>query len=539
MASIATGLESKTATAVGSVESTHEDDSFDSFEKAAAARVPEKYRGTDADKHDMSTLGHRQVLKRNFRFVTMLGFASTVMASWEILLPLFTFVLTDGGTPLLFWGFIACITGQTLVYASISEVASMSPTAGGQYHWVSEFAPPRLQKVLSYLTGWLLAIGWQVYLAGVCFMVGTIIQGLIALNVQDYVWHSWHGTLLTIAVIIFSIIFNTAFAHQLPMVEGAVLILHLAGFFAIIIPLWIMAPRGDPHTVLLDFANEGGWSSKGLSAMIGLTSPMSVLIGYDCSVHMSEEIYDASLTLPKAIMWSVVLNGSLAFVMGCTLIFCVGDLDSVLNTVTYEPFIQVFYNATQSYSGTNTMVALVIILLTACCISEVATASRQIWAFARDKGTPGWSWLARVSPGWNIPLHAVTVSLVVSSLLSCINIGSYTALNAINSLGGVAILTSYYITICCIIYRRLNGPPLPPRRWSLGKAGLWINIAALCFLTPIWFFAFWPLAKPVTATNMNWSSPMFCGTLIIAIAYYLIKARHEYVGPVMHVKRDE
>jgi choline transport protein len=48
------------------------------------------------------------------------------------------FVLTDGGTALLFWGFLACAIGQTAVYASLAEMASISPTAGGQYHWVSE-----------------------------------------------------------------------------------------------------------------------------------------------------------------------------------------------------------------------------------------------------------------------------------------------------------------------------------------------------------------------------------------------------------------
>jgi choline transport protein len=117
-------------------------------------------------------------------------------------------------------------------------------------------------------------------------MVGTIIQGLIALNVTDYVWHSWHGTLLTIAAISFSIIFNTVLAVQLPLIEGVVLILHLAGFFAIIIPLWVMAPHATAHTALLEFSNNGGWPSTGLSAMIGLTTPLSVLIGYDCSVHM-------------------------------------------------------------------------------------------------------------------------------------------------------------------------------------------------------------------------------------------------------------
>ena len=68
--------------------------------------------------------------------------------------------------------------------------------------------------------------------------------------------------------------------------EGMVLILHILGLFGIIIPLWVMAPRGEARVVLLEFTNFGGWSSNGLSAMIGLLSPMAVLVGYDCSVHM-------------------------------------------------------------------------------------------------------------------------------------------------------------------------------------------------------------------------------------------------------------
>ncbi|KAH8602283.1 amino acid transporter-like protein [Bisporella sp. PMI_857] len=500
--------------------------------------LPARYRGTEADKRDMLTLGKKQVLRRNFKFITMLGFASTVMASWELMLPLFYFVLYDGGPPDLFWGFIVVAIGMSLVYASIAEMASMSPTAGGQYHWVSEFAPPKAQKILSYTVGWLSAIGWQVYLAGVCFMVGTIIQGLIALNVEGYEWKQWHGTLLTIAVIVFSIAFNTVLASRLPLIEGIVLILHLAGFFAIIIPLWVMAPRAHPR-ILLEFTNNGGWSSTGLSAMVGLISPLSVLIGYDCSVHMSEEIQDASITLPKAIMWSVIPNAVLGFLMAVTIIFTLGDVDSVLYTATFQPFIQLFYNATGSYAATNAMTSIVIILLVSCCISEVATASRQIWSFARDRGLPGSLWLAKVTPRYNIPLRAVFVSLLVSSLLSLINLGSSVALNAINSLGGVSILSSYYVTISCLIWRRLKGAPLPPRRWSLGRFGLAINVAALVFLTPLWFFAFWPLATPVTAATMNWSSTMFVSTITFALIYYAVRAKNVYIGPVSHIKRDD
>ena len=202
--------------------------------------------------------------------------------------------------------------------------------------------------------------------------------------------------------------------------------------------------------------------------------------------------------MPKSIMWSVVPNALMAFIMGTTFVFCLGDLNSVLNTATGEPFIQVFYNATQSYAGTNAMTAIIVIMLTSACISEVATASRQLWSFARDQGLPGSGWLSRVSPGSNLPLRAISVSLVISTLLSLINLGSYVALNAINSLGVLSIMFSYFVTIGCLVWRRLYGAHLPPRRWSLGKFGLPVNIIALLFITPLLFFDMWPLAQPVT-----------------------------------------
>ena len=96
-------------------------------------------------------------------------------------------------------------------------------------------------------------------------------------------------------------------------------------------------------------------------------------------------------------MWSVAINASLGFLMAVTLVYTLGDVNSLFASVTRQPFIQLFYNATQSYAATNTMTAIVIVLLTACCISEVATASRQIWSFARDGGLPGSSWIAQVS----------------------------------------------------------------------------------------------------------------------------------------------
>jgi choline transport protein len=113
-----------------------------------------------------------------------------------------------------------------------------SPTAAGQYNWVSEFGPPKYQRFLSYATGWLCAIGYHTFLASICFMVGTIIQGLIIINNESYVAQAWHGTLLTIAVMAFAIIFNTVVAGKLPLTEGIAVIIHICGLFGVIVPLW-------------------------------------------------------------------------------------------------------------------------------------------------------------------------------------------------------------------------------------------------------------------------------------------------------------
>lgn len=122
-------------------------------------------------------------------------------------------------------------------------------------------------------------MGWQTGIASIAFLAGTQIQGLLVLNDATYNYQRWHGTLLVIAVSCFSVIFNTVASKQLPMVEGLVLILHVFGFFAILIPLWVLAPRTPAKVVFTEFSNNGGWPNLGLSCLIGLLSPVFTLLG--------------------------------------------------------------------------------------------------------------------------------------------------------------------------------------------------------------------------------------------------------------------
>lgn len=237
-------------------------------------------------------------------------------------------------------------------------------------------------------------------------------------------------------------------------------------------------------------------------------------------------------------LWSVLLNAILALSMAVTLVFCMGDPTSLLETTYGWPFIQLFWNTTQNYAATNILTCIIVFMYLACDVSLIATSSRQLWSFARDGGLPFSSWLSVVPPGWNLPIRSVVISFVITCALACINIGSTTALNAINSFAVVPVLASYMVTIGCLIWRRLYGEPLPARRWSLGAWGLSVNIVAILFLIPVFIFAFFPLATPVTAESMNWSSAMFGGTLLLAGIWYAISGKYGYIAPVALVKRE-
>lgn len=101
--------------------------------------------------------------------------------------------------------------------------------------------------------------------------MATQIQSLLILNDSNYVFERWHGTLLVVAAASIAILFNTLFAKQRPVVERVMLLFHICGFFAVLIQLWLLAPKTPTKVVFTEFQNNGDWSSMGLSALIGMT----------------------------------------------------------------------------------------------------------------------------------------------------------------------------------------------------------------------------------------------------------------------------
>jgi len=87
--------------------------------------VAEKWKGTEADQHDMLVIGRKQQLRRNFHLISLLGFGCNLICGWEINVTTLGMTLTNGGTAGMIYGFLLTIFGFTFVYASLAEMASM------------------------------------------------------------------------------------------------------------------------------------------------------------------------------------------------------------------------------------------------------------------------------------------------------------------------------------------------------------------------------------------------------------------------------
>lgn len=212
----------------------------------------------------------------------------------------------------------------------------MAPNSGGQYQWVSEFAPPSMQKSLSYAVGWSSTIGWIAGVPACAIQLAGMIQEMVAVKYPDTGFDkAWQVTLVMFAFIFFTVGFNIFAARQLPGTETGILILHIAAFVVFLVIFWATPASHTPASdVFGNFYNGGGWPTTGLSCLVGLTSPVWCFIGPDAGAHMSEELQDASLQLPRAMMWSIFLNGVMGITILISFCFCINNVQEFVNLVS-------------------------------------------------------------------------------------------------------------------------------------------------------------------------------------------------------------
>ena len=76
-----------------------------------------------------------------------------------------------------------------------------------------------------------------------------------------------------------SVIANTVIGVHLPQIQICVLVVHVLGFFALMIPLVSLSTHNPVSDVFTSFTDNGGWESQGLSFFLGLTGTAFAILG--------------------------------------------------------------------------------------------------------------------------------------------------------------------------------------------------------------------------------------------------------------------
>lgn len=150
-------------------------------------------------------------------------------------------------------------------------------------------------------------------------------------------------------------------------------------------------------------------------------------------------------------------------------------------------------------------------------------------------------------------MNSILVTVAISTLLALINLGSSLAMNDIVSMCVSGIYLSYLMVAILLFIRRISGDisrsndhedeiinvPGAKLVWGPfhcpGIIGTVINGFAVIYITIVVFFSFWPSLMDPTVKEMNWSILAIGATTLLAMLYYVARARHVYSGPVIEV----
>ncbi|KAI9665518.1 MAG: hypothetical protein M1831_001660 [Alyxoria varia] len=252
----------------------------------------------------------------------------------------------------------------------------------------------------------------------------------------------------------------------------------------------------------------------------------------------TEETRNAQTVIPLSMGVSTTLNGVLGFAMLIALMFCApAEIESTLDSETSYPFMSIYLHAVGSAAGATGMAIVVILTEIFATVGVVATASRMLWAFAREGGLPFSSYIARVDERTRLPLYAIGVTALINILLAIINIGSEVGFGAFISLIVASYYASFILSAAAMLHKRLT-TPASEMNWGpfrLYKWGVPLTVAAILYSTLGMFFSMWPTTVSPDIEEMNYCVLVFGSTLLFSMGFWLVYGRKHYTGPILEV----
>ncbi|RVX74378.1 hypothetical protein B0A52_01503 [Exophiala mesophila] len=274
-------------------------------------------------------------VKRNFNMLSILALGFNICASWVGIAASIAFAIAAGGTVSLLYGLLVVVFFNMCIALSLAELASVYPTAGGQYHFVSILSPKAYARAFSYTCGFSGVAAWIAISSAVTIAVSHGIVTIVLRWHPDFSPTHWQEFLMYQAINIYSFLHNLFLSKRNPLLYDFGFALSLSAFIVITICCPAVAKEhASSSAVWTNFVNSAASWPDGVSFFIGLTTPQFMLLGLDGALHMAEECLEPEKVVPKALIATVGVGGVTAFLFAISMSYCLTDLELVLNSPT-------------------------------------------------------------------------------------------------------------------------------------------------------------------------------------------------------------
>jgi amino acid transporter len=522
------------------------------------------------DAEDLKRLGYAQQLFRE------MGGFSNFAVSFSVISILTGAVLLYG-YGLKFAGPIVNTVGWPLVSiltltiaASMAELASAYPTAGGLYFWAFRLGG----RGWAWTTAWLNMVGQVTITAGInvaaaIYLIGAVtrianVPADSSVPVFGPVTNWYFQLFVMVLIMVPQVVINvygirlTARLNDFSVwwhIGGVVLIVVLMGFFAThrnpidflfrlvnsvnpldassaklpdgrIAPALVVGDWKIPSPLFALFpglAHVYGAAPFLLVFSLALLQAQWTYTGYDASAHMAEE----TMMARKNSAWGIFLSVGVSAVVGLVLLVVLtwaiphGDVAATASQ-TYPVLYIVDNNLPRA--AANLIAVIIGGAMWLCGCSSISSMARMWYAFARDGGMPGSQWIRKVSARHGTPVHSIVITSVLCVLLS-LYAAAFTVLTSIST---ITLYLAYGIPIFLNLRnrarRRGEFTTRETAAWNLGRSGPAIALVALLWVAVITVIFSLPPNELVLWTMLALG--------VVLVAYWVGNARMHFRGPV-------
>ena len=468
-----------------------------------------------SDAHDLKRFGYAQELFRDMGGFSNFAISFSIISILTGAVTLYGYGLDLGGPLEMTLGWPVATVFTLTLAISMGELCSAFPTSGAMYHWASALGNPGL----GWFVAWMNIIGLIAAQAGINYSCAQFILPFLGIAVSPRnVFLAFAVTLLIHGLL------NQYGVKLVALLNDVSVSVHIIGVAAIVAVVFFLAPLQPVSFLFTASPHPSVHAPYVWLFFLGLLQAQWTYTGFDGSAHMAEETANARRSAPWGIVLSVAVSGIAGYALLLALTLAIHSVPAVLAAKDAQgnavpAAISILGTALGAKTG-NALAALASMAMWFCGLSCVTSASRAVYALARDGGVPWRGFFARVSQRHGTPGPAIWF-IVVASLAAMAWSG---AVPVVTSLSTVTLYLAYIIPVILGLRARGHSPSWTAEaRWSAGRWGRSINIVAIVYTV---FIAFVLVMPPNQLAGKT-----LAGVIAALIFTYWVSVRHTFNGP--------